>query len=92
MSRALEALWLREHEARMASLRPDWTQVERMTAEEMRACRPSHWATPGPKGQPEHVKARIRAMREAGETVRDIAAHFGLSERQVQRLLKGCAS
>ena len=87
MSRTLEALWLRVHEARMAQARPDLSVIERASPDEVRAYRPASWATPGPKGQPPHVIARMHAMCEAGETVRDIATHFGLSERQVGRIL-----
>lgn len=92
MSRALEALWLRVHEERMAQARPDLAVVERPSPDEVRAYRPSTWETPGPKGQPPHVLARIRAMREAGESTSDIARHVGLSPRQVARLLKRVTS
>lgn len=89
MSRALEDLWLRVHEERMAEFRPTGLDTpEPADASEVRTYRPTTWSAPGPKGQPPHVIARIHAMREAGEQVRDIAAHVGLSERQVGRLLK----
>lgn len=80
MSRTLEALWLREHEARMASLRPVDVPaggiVERLQTR------------PGPS--PRLSLAQVAEMRElcrSGLLQSVVAARFGINVRTLRKYL-----
>lgn len=90
MSRALEALWLREHERRLQERRFAELPVVMPPAEKPTA--PRVWAEgtkPGPKPRLSFAQvAEMREMRERGMLFTVIGARFGIHERTVRSYLK----
>lgn len=88
MSRALEALWLRVHEERMAETSPqafpDGGRVERCLAPQGSKARPG----PVPRFSPRDVE-NMRRLRAEGLLLTVIAKRYGVDPRTVRRYLRG---
>jgi hypothetical protein len=90
MSRALESLWLREHERRLRETRFSELPVVMPAVETPSA--PRVWpegTKPGPKPKLGFAEvAQMREMRARGLLLSAIGAQFGVHERTVRSYLK----
>lgn len=91
MSRALENLWLRVHEERMAETPPqEFAQggrIERCLPKKGVGKRPG----PPPRFSPRDVE-NMRRLRAEGLLLTVIAARYGINPRTLRRYLRGEAS